>query len=126
LTDQVSTLCLPCRTPTVVRTADEPGGQQLQEMQDPRRNRMQLSRRKTQQRHLPRIWKQKMRLLTEPRLNSLPSGFTFPRLFGLPGSSFLSSKRWPTVRTGRRGWSIAFSTVLRRNRSSGPTSLMNW
>ncbi|KRZ65009.1 hypothetical protein T08_9818, partial [Trichinella sp. T8] len=109
LIDQVSTLCLPPRTPIVVRTADEPGGQQLQEMQDPRRDRMQLSRRKTQQRHPPRVWKQKMRLLTEPRLNSLLSGSTSPRLFGLPGSSCLSFKRWPTVRTGRSGWSTVFS-----------------
>ncbi|KRX58679.1 hypothetical protein T09_4300 [Trichinella sp. T9] len=66
LIDQVSTLYLAARTPTVVRTADEPGGQ-----------------RKTQQRHPPSVWKQKMRLLTEPRLNSLLLG---PLLLDCSGS----------------------------------------
>ncbi|KRZ65894.1 hypothetical protein T10_12535 [Trichinella papuae] len=63
--DQVSNFCLPRRTPTVIRVADEHRGQHLREVQDQRRNRMQLLRRTSQQLHPPSVLNQRMGILTE-------------------------------------------------------------
>ncbi|XP_003369731.1 conserved hypothetical protein [Trichinella spiralis] len=96
--DQVSILCLPRRTPTVFRIADEHRGQHLREVKDKRRNRMQLIRRRSQQSRPLRVLNQRMGLLTESRLNSLQWASTSPRLFGTSVSSCLSFERWLTLR----------------------------
>ncbi|XP_003367665.1 putative lipoprotein, partial [Trichinella spiralis] len=98
LTDQVSTLCLPCRTPTVVRTADEPGGQQLQEMQDPRAHPDATVKEKNPTTAPAHNLEAENAASDRAATELAPvGGSLFPRLVRAPrGPSFPGlSKRWP-------------------------------